>query len=170
LIKQVVWILNWWKENPSGSIACTRKQQPRFYWSRLSVVMNDATPLTSPAHKRYSIFKCTFHDPWGPEKYDYTSTYTEHIFNTSYIWLTIQKYIRRPKEANFCQPQTFISIQHKLLRMQRLHYIYSRMIVHIITHITRIFLWTDVSDGQMGAFNPCQNGGTCIDLTNGYTC
>jgi len=32
--------LNWWKGKPSGSIACTRKQQPRFYWSRSSVVMN----------------------------------------------------------------------------------------------------------------------------------
>jgi len=37
---------NWWKGKPSGSIACTRKQQPRFYWSCSSVVMNDATPLT----------------------------------------------------------------------------------------------------------------------------
>jgi len=27
-------------------MACTRKQQPRFYWSCSSVVMNDATPLT----------------------------------------------------------------------------------------------------------------------------
>jgi len=33
---------NWWK----GSIACTRKQQPRFYWRCSSVVLNDATPLT----------------------------------------------------------------------------------------------------------------------------
>jgi len=42
-----VWrILNWWNGNPSGSIACTRKQQPRFYWSCSSVVMNDATPLS----------------------------------------------------------------------------------------------------------------------------
>jgi len=40
--------LNWWKGKPSGSIACTRKQQPRFYWSCSSVVMNDATPLTPP--------------------------------------------------------------------------------------------------------------------------
>jgi len=31
--------LNWWKGKPSGSIACTRKQQPRFYWSCSSVVM-----------------------------------------------------------------------------------------------------------------------------------
>ena len=38
-------LLNWWKEKPSGSIACTRKQQPRFYWSCSSVVMNDATKL-----------------------------------------------------------------------------------------------------------------------------
>jgi len=69
--------LNWWKGKPSGSIACTRKQQPRFYWSCSSVVMNDATPLTPLAHERNSIFKCkqntcTLHDPWGPEKYDYT--------------------------------------------------------------------------------------------------
>jgi len=35
---------NWWKGKPSGSIACTRKQQPRFYWSCSSVVMNGATP------------------------------------------------------------------------------------------------------------------------------
>ena len=41
--------LNWWKGKPSGSIACTRKQQPRFYWSRSSVEMNDATPLTPPS-------------------------------------------------------------------------------------------------------------------------
>ena len=40
---------NWWKGKPSGSIACTRKQQPRFYWSCSSVVMNDATPLTPPS-------------------------------------------------------------------------------------------------------------------------
>ena len=38
--------LNWWKGKPSVSIACTRKQQPRCYWSCLSVVMNDATPPT----------------------------------------------------------------------------------------------------------------------------
>jgi len=37
-------IINWWKGKPSGSIACTRKQQSRFYWSCSAVVMNDATP------------------------------------------------------------------------------------------------------------------------------
>jgi len=31
------------KGKASGSIVCTRKQQPRFYSSRSSVVMNDAT-------------------------------------------------------------------------------------------------------------------------------
>ena len=30
-------LLNWCKGKPSGSIACTRKQQPRFYWSCSSV-------------------------------------------------------------------------------------------------------------------------------------
>jgi len=30
-------IINWWKGKPSGSIACTRKQQPRFYWNCSSV-------------------------------------------------------------------------------------------------------------------------------------
>jgi len=70
--------MNWWKGKPSRSISCTRKQQPRFYWSCSSVAMNDATPLTNPlAHEQNSIFKCkqhtcTLHDPWGPEKYDYT--------------------------------------------------------------------------------------------------
>jgi len=38
-------VLNWWKGKPSGSIACTRKQQPRFNWSCSSVEMNDATSL-----------------------------------------------------------------------------------------------------------------------------
>jgi len=66
--------LNWWKGKPSGSIDCTRKQQPRFYWSFSLVVINDTTPLTPLAHERNSIFKCkqhtcTLHDPWGPEKY-----------------------------------------------------------------------------------------------------
>ena len=42
-------MLNWWKGKPSGSIACTTKQQPRFYWSCSSAVMNDATPLTPPS-------------------------------------------------------------------------------------------------------------------------
>ena len=46
---RVILILNWWKGKPSGSIACTRKQQPRFYWSCSSVLMNDATPLTPPS-------------------------------------------------------------------------------------------------------------------------
>ena len=42
-------IINWWKVKPSEGIACTRKQQPLFYWSCSSVVMNDATPLTPPS-------------------------------------------------------------------------------------------------------------------------
>jgi len=72
-ITSVCIILNWWKGKPSGSIVCTRKQQPRFYWSCSSVVMYDATPLTPLAHAQNSIFKCkqqtcTLHDPWGPEK------------------------------------------------------------------------------------------------------
>jgi len=87
-------ILNWWKGKPSGSIACMRKQQPRFYWSCLSVVMNDATPLTPLAHEQNSIFKCkqhkcTLHDPWGPEKYDYTMMYIYicclYIFNELHL-------------------------------------------------------------------------------------
>jgi len=41
--------LDWWKGKPSGSIACTRKQQLRCYWSCSSLVMNDATPLTPPS-------------------------------------------------------------------------------------------------------------------------
>ena len=39
-------LINWWKGKPPGSIACTRKQQPRFYSSCSSVVMNNATPLS----------------------------------------------------------------------------------------------------------------------------
>ena len=46
---------------PSGSIARTRKQQPRFYLSCSSVVMNGATSLTPLAHERNSIFKCKQH-------------------------------------------------------------------------------------------------------------
>jgi len=69
----MVIVLNWWKGKPSGSIAYTRKQQPRFYWSCSSVVMNNATPMTPLAHAQNSIFKCkqhtcTLHGPWGPEK------------------------------------------------------------------------------------------------------
>jgi len=41
--------INWWKEKPSGSKVFTEKQQSRFYWSCLSVVMKDATPLTPPS-------------------------------------------------------------------------------------------------------------------------
>jgi len=51
-------IINWWKGKPSGSIACTRKQQPRFYWSCSSVVINDVTPLTpKPFFKNICHFK-----------------------------------------------------------------------------------------------------------------
>jgi len=50
-------ILNWWKGKPSGSIACTRKQQPRFYWSCSSVVMNNATPLTPPSARAELYFQ-----------------------------------------------------------------------------------------------------------------
>jgi len=28
-----LFFINWWKGKPSGSINCTRKKQPRFYWS-----------------------------------------------------------------------------------------------------------------------------------------
>jgi len=45
----VIGQLNWLKGKPLGSIAFTRTQQPRFYWSCSSVVMNDATPLTPPS-------------------------------------------------------------------------------------------------------------------------
>jgi len=68
------YVIKLMKGNPSRSIACTRKQQPRFYWSCSSVVMNDVAPLTPPsAHEQNSIFKCkhhtcTLHDPWRPEK------------------------------------------------------------------------------------------------------
>ena len=77
-------------KKPSGSIACTRKQQPRFYWSGSSVVMNDATPLTPLAHEQSSIFKCkqhtcTVHDPWGPEKYDYTMSNVKRIVCLTFI-------------------------------------------------------------------------------------
>jgi len=47
-LEQIFVIINRWKGKPSGSLACTRKQQPRFYWSRSSVVMHDASPLTPP--------------------------------------------------------------------------------------------------------------------------
>ena len=49
-IKTMVWgELNGEKGTPSGSIACMGKQQPRFYWSCSSLVMNNATPLTPPS-------------------------------------------------------------------------------------------------------------------------
>jgi len=74
--KLIILQLNWWKEKPSGSIVCTRKQQPRFYWSCSSAVMKDASPLTPLTHERNSFSSvnniCTIHDPWGPDKYNYT--------------------------------------------------------------------------------------------------
>ena len=90
-------ILNWWKGKPSGSIACTRKQQPRFYWSCSSVVMNDATPLTPPSAWAEAIFKCkqhtcTLHDPWGPEQYlNYIKkwTNTENKHKNSLFWMSV---------------------------------------------------------------------------------
>jgi len=76
---RLIFKLNWWKGKPSGTIACTRKEQPRFYWSCSSVVMNNATPLTPPSsawaelHFKCKQHTCTFHDPWEPEKYNYTT-------------------------------------------------------------------------------------------------
>ena len=61
-------IINWWKGKPSGSIACTRKQQPRFYWSCSSVVMNDATPLTPPsawAELHFQMSTTYMYTPWS---------------------------------------------------------------------------------------------------------
>ena len=61
--------LNWWKGKPSGSKACTRKQQPRFYWSCSSVVMNDdATPLTPPsawAELHFQMLTTYMYTPWS---------------------------------------------------------------------------------------------------------
>jgi len=46
LIDRVIYLrIKLMKGKPSGSIACTRKQQHRFYWSCSSVATNDATPL-----------------------------------------------------------------------------------------------------------------------------
>jgi len=62
------YLLNWWKGKPSGSIACTRKQQPRFYWSCSSVVMNDATPLTPPsawAELHFQMSTTYMYTPWS---------------------------------------------------------------------------------------------------------
>jgi len=39
----------WFRNFIKLEIWCTRKQQPRFYWSCSSVVMNDATPPTPPS-------------------------------------------------------------------------------------------------------------------------
>jgi len=58
---------NWCKVKPSWSIACMGKQQPLFYWSWSSVVINYATPLTPLVHERNSIFKCKQHTSMIPE-------------------------------------------------------------------------------------------------------
>jgi len=60
--------LNWWKGKPSESKACTRKQQPRFYWSCSSVVMNDATSLTPPsawAGLHFQMWTTYMYTPWS---------------------------------------------------------------------------------------------------------
>jgi len=64
----LVFMLNWWKGKPPGSIACTRKRQPRFYWSCSSVVMNDATPLTPPnawAELHFQMSTTYMYTPWS---------------------------------------------------------------------------------------------------------
>ena len=58
------------------NIACTRKQQPRFYWSCSSVVMNDATPLTLPS--AWAELHCLMLT---------TYMYTPWSLNTRKIWL-----------------------------------------------------------------------------------
>jgi len=65
----VIWAKeNWWKGKPPGSIACTRKQQPQFYWSRSSLVMNDAIPLTPPsawAELYFQMLTTYMYNPWS---------------------------------------------------------------------------------------------------------
>jgi len=67
-ISDVYITLNWWKGKPSGSIACTWKQQPWFYLSCSSVVMNDATPLTPPsawAELHLQMLTPYMYSPWS---------------------------------------------------------------------------------------------------------
>ena len=64
--------LNWWKGKPSGSIACTRKQQPRFLL-KLFISSNEWCHITdapqrmseTPFSNVNNIHVCTLHDPWG---------------------------------------------------------------------------------------------------------
>jgi len=66
-VEEKKYTLNWWKGQPSGSIACTRNQQPRVYWSCASVVMNDATPLTPPsawAELHFQMSTTYMYTPW----------------------------------------------------------------------------------------------------------
>jgi len=93
-----IYELNWEKGKPSGSIACMRQEQPRFYWSCLSVVMKDATPLTPLAHEQNSIFQCeqhTIHDPRGQEKPDRASNSRSYIQSRPSLPKTYRRQMKR---------------------------------------------------------------------------
>ena len=81
--------LNWWKGNLSGSIACTRKQQPRFYWSCLLVVMNEATPLTPPSawvELHFQMLTTYMYTPWSLRT---KQMYCNGLQGYTYIYWTI---------------------------------------------------------------------------------
>jgi len=71
-------LLNWLKGMPSGSIACTRKQQSRFYWSCSSVLMNAATTLTPPSAWA-GFVRTNIHSIRYIEKYWGRHTYTMYL-------------------------------------------------------------------------------------------
>jgi len=83
---KLFWTLNWWKGKPSGSIACTRKQQPRFYWSCSSVVMNDATPL----YVQYPITFCV--KQRTPTYVSVFEKYTAYGYRTPNVYLRMRAY------------------------------------------------------------------------------
>jgi len=73
LVPWQTYVLNWEKGKPSGSIACIGNSSLGFL-SCSTVVLIDATSLT-PLSTFQIIFKWkqnTIHDPWGPDKYNYT--------------------------------------------------------------------------------------------------
>ena len=81
-------LLNWWKGKPSGSIACTWKQQPRFYWSCSSIVMNDATPLTPPSAWAELHITKVFYFEMNVALFERENTSRKPYCNTCKLYLT----------------------------------------------------------------------------------
>jgi len=101
-------------------IACMGKQQPRFYWSCLSVEMKNATPLTPQGHERNSIFKCKQH------------TIQLKVISSSFVLVELG-----PEFVLL----TIVSIQHTFLHSTFLYLYSPRRLCIRVALLTTTALW-----------------------------